>query len=88
MVFKGAHYIRVARQALYLISTIHKLLICITNRRFTACGKTRESSGQAGGLHEIMARLPGLEPGTLGLEGRCSIQLSYRRIPTGEKWSG
>src|SRR5437773_5690648 len=27
-----------------------------------------------------MARPPGLEPGTLCLEGRCSIQLSYGRI--------
>ena len=27
-----------------------------------------------------MARLKGLEPLTLCLEGRCSIQLSYRRI--------
>ncbi len=26
-----------------------------------------------------LVRLPGLEPGTLGLEGRCSIRLSYRR---------
>ena len=28
----------------------------------------------------IMARLAGLEPATYGLEVRCSIQLSYRRI--------
>ena len=27
-----------------------------------------------------MARLEGLEPPTHGLEGRCSIRLSYRRV--------
>ena len=25
-------------------------------------------------------RLAGIEPATLGLEGRCSIRLSYRRV--------
>ncbi len=28
----------------------------------------------------MMARLAGLEPATLGLEGRCSIRLSYKRL--------
>ena len=32
---------------------------------------------------EFGARLEGLEPPAHGLEGRCSIQLSYRRMPAG-----
>ena len=42
---------------------------------------TRHATGNA--LHRQardMARPAGLEPATYGLEGRCSIRLSYRRI--------
>lgn len=31
---------------------------------------------------DFVVRLAGVEPATLGLEVRCSIQLSYRRTPT------
>ncbi len=31
----------------------------------------------------LLARLAGLEPATLGLEGRCSIRLSYKRLLVG-----
>jgi hypothetical protein len=31
-------------------------------------------------LCENLVRLAGVEPATLGLEGRCSILLSYRRV--------
>ncbi len=32
-------------------------------------------------VFDLLARLEGVEPPTLGLEVRCSIQLSYRRPP-------
>ena len=44
----------------------------------------RQPESQSGALPTELrspyARLAGLEPATLGLEGRCSIQLSYKRI--------
>jgi hypothetical protein len=42
--------------------------------------------------HPVMARPAGLEPATLGLEGRCSIRLSYGRMRcssiASSEWSG
>ena len=43
-----------------------------------------DALGQLRYAHRIMVRQEGLEPPTLCLEGRCSIQLSYWRI----LWSG
>ena len=41
--------------------------------------------GRGGGTAgEGMARLEGFEPPTRGLEGRCSILLSYRRVWVGQ----
>ena len=40
-------------------------------------GPEARSSSQICGM---VVRLAGLEPATLGLEGRCSIHLSYRRV--------
>ena len=31
--------------------------------------------------HALLARPAGLEPTTLDLEGPCSVQLSYERLP-------
>jgi hypothetical protein len=32
-------------------------------------------------IYKILARPAGFEPATTSLEGRCSIQLSYGRVP-------
>ena len=57
--------------------------------------RTRDNRNHNPGLYQLsydhhrkkfqqeMARLAGLEPATLGLEGRCSIQLSYKRRVVG-----
>ena len=37
------------------------------------------STARCSSLRKVMVRLAGIEPATLGLEGRCSIRLSYRR---------
>ena len=49
-------------------------------RQGTARKQGREEFlDEQGSMRERRARLAGLEPATTGLEGRCSIQLSYRR---------
>ena len=46
------------------------------------CTKNQIKSGSQNACEPafILARPVGLEPTTYGLEGRCSIQLSYERI--------
>jgi hypothetical protein len=46
----------------------------------TSGATTRHSNHLSYTHHSYLARLQGFEPGTYGLEVRCSIQLSYRRM--------
>ena len=41
--------------------------------------RTKGGKHQGTAYVQSLARLAGFEPATLGLEVRCSIQLSYRR---------
>ena len=43
-------------------------------------GSPRGRCGNARVGEKFVVRLAGVEPATLGLEVRCSIQLSYRRV--------
>ena len=59
----------------------------------TTSWTTTRSSNQLSYVHHrpnkpILARPAGLEPATLGLEGRCSIRLSYGRIVRGRSPDG
>lgn len=52
--------------------------------------RTRDNRNHNPGLYQLsyvhhLARLAGFEPATLGLEGRCSIRMSYRRITLSPK---
>jgi hypothetical protein len=57
----------------------------------TKCSVTRNraaSVDQYADRYFKVARPEGLEPPTLCFEGRCSIQLSYRRVEANQKnWS-
>ncbi len=51
--------------------------VAVAKRKRATFARGRPTNGK---LVTLLARLKGFEPLTYGLEVRCSIQLSYRRI--------